>query len=139
MESYVEMKARHHKEIDALPICYAFNKEQLDEAKKKLGDVPLATFGYGSVYRKADSGLINAVFDRIEEEHKKLREDYKELEEGFLYEMSNHEFNINQQGVEDVLRCFGMTEDDFKNPQIREAWARALKRYWADIEASNKE
>lgn len=139
MESYIDMQARHHKEIDALPICYAFNKEQLDEAKKKLGDVPLATFGYGSVYRKADSGLINAVFDRIEEEHKKLREDYKELENGFLYEMANHEFNINQQGVEDVLRCFGMTEDDFKNPQIREAWARALKRYWADIEANNKE
>ncbi len=139
MESYEEMRERHRKEFDALPICYAFNKEQLDEAKKKLGDVPLATFGYGSVYRKADSGLINAVFDRIEEEHKKLREDYKELEEGFLYEMFNHEFNISQQGVEDVLRCFGMTEDDFKNPQIMGAWARALKRYWADIEANNKE
>ena len=139
MESYVEMKARHHKEIDALPICYAFNKEQLDEAKKKLGDVPRATFGYGSVYRKADSELINAVFDQHEEERKKLREDYKELEDGFLYEMFNHEFNISQQGVEDVLRCFGMTKDDFKNPQIRGAWARALKRYWADIEANNKE
>ena len=139
MESYLDMKKRHHNEIEALPICYAFNKEQLDEAKKKLGDVPLATFGYGSVYRKSDSERIKEVFDRIEEEHKKLREDYKELEDGFLYEMSNHEFNINQQGVEDVLRCFGMTEDDLKNPQIKEAWARALKRYWADIEANNKE
>ena len=139
MESYVDMIARHRKEIDALPICYAFNKGQLDEAKKKLGDVPLATFGYGSVCRKADFGLITAVFDRHEEEMEKLREDCKELEEGFLHEMSNHEFDINWQGTEDVLRCFGMTEDDFKNPQIREAWARALKRYWADIEASNKE
>jgi len=139
MESYVDMKARHQKEFDALPICYAFNKGQLDEAKKKLGDVPLATFGYGSVYRKSDFGLITAVLDRHEEEHKKLREDYKELEDGFLYEMSNHEFNINQQGVEDVLRCFGMTEDDLKNPQIKEAWGKALKRYWADIEANNKE
>ena len=139
MESYVDMKARHHKEIDALPICYAFNKEQLDEAKEKLGDVPLATFGCGSVYRKADFGLINAVFDRHEEEHKKLREDYKELEDGFLYEMANHEFNINWQGIEDVLRCFGMTEDDLKNPQIKAAWDRALSRYWADIEANNKE
>ena len=139
MESYVDMKARHQKEFDALPICYAFNKGQLDEAKKKLGDVPLATFGYGSVYRKSDFGLITAVLDRHEEEHKKLREDYKELEDGFLYEMANHEFSINWQGIEDVLRCFGMTEDYFKNPQIREAWARALKRYWADIEASNKE
>ena len=139
MESYMDMKARHRKEIDALPICYAFNKEQLEEAKKKLGDVPLATFGYGSVYRKADFGLISAVFDRHEEEHKKLREDYKALEDGFLYEMANHEFNINWQGTEDVLWCFGMTEDDLKNPQIWEAWNKALKRYWKDIEASNKE
>lgn len=139
MESYTDMKARHHKETEALPICYAFNHEQLDEAKKKLGDVPLVTFGYGSVYRKADSGRIKEVFDRHEEELKKLREDYKELEDGFLYEMSNHEFNINWQGVEDVLRCFGMTEDDLRNPQIKAAWSKALKRYWADIEASNKE
>ena len=139
MESYTDMQARHRKEFDALPICYAFNKEQLDDAKEKLGDVPLATFGYGSVYRKADFGLISAVLDRHEEERKKLREDYKALEDGFLYEMHNHEFNISWQGTEDVLRCFGMTEDDLKNPQIWEAWARALKRYWADIEANNKE
>lgn len=139
MESYIDMIARHRKEIDALPICYAFNKRQLDEAKKKLGDVPLATFGHGSVYRKSDSGLISAVFDRHEEEHKRLREDCKALEEGFLYEMYNHEFSINWQGVDDVLRCFGMTEDDLKNPQIKEAWDNALSRYWADIEANNKE
>lgn len=139
MESYMDMKARHRKEIDALPICYAFNKEQLDEAKKKLGDVSLATFGFGSVYLKADFGLISAVFDRHEEEHKRLREDYKALEDGFLYEMANHEFNINWQGIEDVLRCFGMTEDDLKNPQIKEAWDKALSRYWKDIEANNKE
>jgi hypothetical protein len=139
MESYTDMKARHRKEIDALPICYAFNKGQLDEAKKTLGDVPLATFGFGSVYRKADFGLISAVLDRHEEEHKRLREDYKALEEGFLYEMSNHEFNINWQGVEDVLRCFGMTEDDLRNPQIKASWDRALSRYWKEIEANNKE
>ena len=139
MESYVDMQARHRKEIDALPICYAFNREQLDEAKEKLGDVPLATFGAGSVYRKADFGLITAVLDRHEEEYKKLREDCKELEDGFLYEMSNHEFSINWQGIDDVLRCFGMTEDDLKNPQIMAAWSKALKRYWADIEANNKE
>lgn len=139
MESYTDMKARHRKEIDALPICYAFNREQLEEAKKKLGDVPLVTFGYGSVYRKSDFGLISAVFDRHEEEHKKLRDDYRALEDGFLYEMANHEFNINWQGTEDVLRCFGMTEDDLKNPQIKAAWDKALSRYWKDIEANNKE
>lgn len=139
MESYMDMKARHRKEVDALPICYAFNQKQLDEAKKKLGDVPLATFGFGSVYRKSDFGLISSVLDRHEEEHKKLREDYKALEDGFLYEMSNHEFDINWQGIEDVLRCFGMTEDDLKNPQIKEAWDKALSRYWKEIEANNKE
>ena len=139
MESYTDMKDRHHKELEALPICYAFNREQLDEAKKKLGDVPLVTFGYGSVYRKADSGRIKEVFARHEAERKKLREDYKALEDGFLYEMANHEFSINWQGIEDVLGCFDMTEDDLKNPQIWEAWSKALKRYWADIEASSKE
>lgn len=134
MESYTDMQARHHKEIDALPICYAFNKEQLDEAKKKLGDVPLATFGFGSVYRKADFGLISAVFDRHEEEHKKLREDYKALEEGFLYEMANHEFNINWQGVEDVLRCFGMTEEDLQTNQgLKAAFDSARRRYYESI------
>lgn len=139
MESYTDMKARHRKEIDALPICYAFNKGQLDEAKKKLGDVPLATFGAGSVYRKSDFWLIVSVFNRIEEERKRLRKDYKALEEGFLYEMANHEFNINLQGTEDVLWCFGMTEDALKNPQIKEAWDNALSRYWKEIEANNKE
>lgn len=134
MESYMDMKARHRQEIDALPICYAFNKEQIAEAKKKLGDVPLATFGYGSVYRKADFGLISAVFDRHDEEHKKLRQDYTALEDGFLYEMANHEFNINWQGVEDVLRCFGMTEEDLQtNQKLKAAFDSARRRYYESI------
>ena len=99
MESYVDMQARHRKEIDALPICYAFNKEQLDEAKKTLGDVPLATFGYWICISQGRLWAYHAcTLIGMKRSTKSSERTYKELEDGFLYEMSNHEFKHQLAG-----------------------------------------
>ena len=37
MEKYEQMKARHQKEVDDLPMYFAFGQNQFDELMKKLG------------------------------------------------------------------------------------------------------
>ena len=37
METYQELNARHEKEVNALPLCFAFSEEQFEEMKLKLG------------------------------------------------------------------------------------------------------
>ena len=133
-ETYLEMKERHRRETNALPIEFAFSNKQFDRAKAKLGihdNCELATLGAGSIIRKSDEPVIMATFNRHDEERKAIMKDMKVLEDGFVYEMSNHEFAINSQGVDDVLRCFDLTEEEVKNnPQVKAAFERARKRYW---------
>ena len=37
METYQKLKARHENEVNALPLGFAFSKEQFEEMKLKLG------------------------------------------------------------------------------------------------------
>jgi hypothetical protein len=135
-ETYTEMKERQRIEVNLLPIEFAFSNKQFEKAKAKLGihnNGEMATFGSGSIIRKSDEPVIMATFNRHTEERKALLKDMNVLEDGFVYEMSNHEFSINSQGVDDVLRCFDLTEEEMEDsPQIKAAFERARKRYWEE-------
>lgn len=135
-ETYTEMKERQRIEVNLLPIEFAFSNKQFEKAKAKLGihdNGEMATLGSGSIIRKSDEPVITATFNRHTEERKALLKDMNVLEDGFVYEMSNHEFSINSQGVDDVLRCFDLTEEEMEDsPQIKAAFERARKRYWEE-------
>ena len=72
METYQELKARHEKEVNALPLGFAFSEEQFEEMKLKLGvkeNSELYRLGNtGGFYRKVDSELIHDTFKRHAEE-----------------------------------------------------------------------
>ena len=75
METYQELKARHEKEVNALPLGFAFSEEQFEEMKLKLGvkeNSELYRLGNtGGFYRKVDSELIHGTFKRHAEERRK--------------------------------------------------------------------
>ena len=74
METYQELKARHEKEVNALPLGFAFSEEQFEEMKLKLGvkeNSELYRLGNtGGFYRKVDSELIHNTFKRHVEERR---------------------------------------------------------------------
>lgn len=47
------------------------------------------------------------LWNNLQNEVEKLEKNYKYLKSAFIYEMGNHEYQINYQGDYDVLSCFG--------------------------------
>ena len=145
METYKELRERQQKEVDALPLGFAFSDQQFEEMKKKLGvkdNSELRSLGHGGFYRKVDSELIFGTFKRHRQEHKDriftpAGIDKEYLESMFYYEMCNHEFAINWDGTEEVLAVCRMEEKDLEIPEIGAAWKAAKARYYADAEKND--
>lgn len=146
METYQELKARHKKEVEALPLGFAFSGKQFEEMKAKLGvkdDSELYRLGdIGCFYRKVDSQLIHDTYARHIKECRDaiftaqgVNKEY--LESAFYYEMCNHEFAINWSGKDDVLEACNITKKDLQIPDVLTAWNAAKKRYYADAEKND--
>ena len=127
--TYGELQKAHREELNAFPIAYAFNKEQLERALEKLGatrDEVVSLFGHGDIVRKADAkSYIDMLERHIRELQEHLKEDETWSEKAFLYEMDNHEYAINMDGDEEVLRCFAMDWDDLEKWGLEGAYRRA--------------
>lgn len=139
METYKELKVRHQKEIEALPLGFAFSNEQFEEMKEKLGvkdNSELYRFGStGGFYRKADKELIFGTFDRQEQELQDAIFTPSGINtayavEMFEHEMFEHEYICNWDGDEDVLSACHLTEKQLdEHPELRKAYRKALGRY----------
>ena len=139
METYQELKARHEKEVNSLPLGFAFSGEQFEEMKLKLGvkeNNELYRLGnMGGFYRKVDSELIHGTFKRHEAERQKaiftesgINVDY--VQSMFYFEMCNHEFGINWDGKTEVLSACDITETQLNSiPELKQAWTAAKKQY----------
>ena len=144
METYQELKARHEKEVNSLPLGFAFSGEQFEEMKLNLGvkeNNELYRIGNtGGFYRKVDSVLILSTFKRHEEECQKaiftesgINVDY--VQSMFYFEMCNHEFGINWDGKTEVLSACDITETQLNSiPELKQAWNAAKKQYNAAAE-----
>ena len=127
-ETYLTLKARHQKEVDALPIFFAFSNSQFDEGCKKYGVTDpakeLYKLGGGGFYRKADSGLIRDTFTRHAAEKKAAMNNEEYAISAYIYEAGNHEFHINMDPHFDMANCFGYptTKNDWGSTVID--WAK---------------
>lgn len=132
-QKYLDLKAKHEKEISDFPIAYAFSDEQLQEALKKLGATKeecVTIFGHGDIVKKENAGRFIALLKRQTEEIKNtLITDKLVAESAFLYEMDNHEYAINYDGDEDVLRCFGLDEEELIELGLERAYLRARNKH----------
>ena len=134
---YLDLLEKHRKEISDFPIAYAFNEKQLKEALEKLGatkDECVTIFNHGDIVKKENAPKFLKMLKRHVEEVKDLLKDEEVAEAAFLYEMDNHEYAINWDGDDDVLRCFGLDFDDLKAMGLLNAYRRARNAHMKHAE-----
>lgn len=138
-QEYLDLIDKQRKEIEDFPIAYAFNDEQLKEALKKLGvestDECVTIFGSGDIVKKENAlPFIEMLKCHTRIVQNKLKEDPDFAEAAFLYEMDNHEYAINMDGDDDVLRCFGMDYEDLRNWGLQLAYEVARRKHFERME-----
>lgn len=113
---YRKYKEQRQKAFNALPIFYAFSRDQFKELMEAHGQRETDTdklicIGGGGYMMKADEHLLDEFLenDNLAE---LMEEDPEFAEDAFYYEMGNHEYHINWQGDWDVVNCFGSVEYD---------------------------
>ena len=132
MNSYVEMKERHQKEVNNFPIKFAFSDEQFKRAMEELGltenDLDkVVSIGAGGFIRKTDIKAYNEMGER----------QYKEVL--FLYELGNHEYIITFD-ISESLDAVGLTEVDIRyNNNLRTGLILAEKEYLEQYEEETQE
>ena len=151
--TYREYKAIRQKNVNELPIFWAFNKEQFREGMEKSGltenDIDqVYSLGMGGYYLKKDADVIRAFFSRKDGLRKMMR-DPVFAEDAFYDEMCNHEYGINWQADWDVCGCFGnpkyRDDADYRDylkemrysKKVVEAYSAARARYFKDAEAND--
>lgn len=132
---YVELTKKHQKEVNALPIMYAFSRKQFENGmKEKLGLEPNETDkiyklgNTGGFYKKTDAPLLKEVFDRHALELQEAMKDDEFVLDMFEYEMRNHEFQYSLDDEEVVNAC-GLDIDDFKDERLWSLYKQAKKHY----------
>lgn len=119
-ETYQELKERQLKEIEALPLVYAFNDDQLKEGMLKLGildgdTTKVCHVGMGGYMLKKDHPLLYAHLERARKEFDEAVARDK-TGEGFIYdafdyELANHEYCITMDET-DAIEALGFTKED---------------------------
>jgi len=135
METYVQMKNRHQREFDDLPIFFAFSNEQFKKGMEKLGLTENDThlifkINGGGFYKKTDSHLLQSYLGRTNLEMKQaISEDTSG--EGFIYQMFNYELSNYEYVVtgelEDTLDATGFTYEEIQNnPALKNGLDKAI-------------
>lgn len=115
------MRDRQQKEVNALPIRFAFNQEQFREIMKEWGLRPkmdldkIARNPWGGFIQKKDAPLMHETFARHRRELQAAI-DADPTGEGFikdmfLYELENHEYSYTRT-AEDALDSLGLSFGD---------------------------
>lgn len=137
-ETYKEMKARHEAEINALPVRYAFSRDQFNEiltawdiTKEEAKNGAIIGIGAGGFIRSGDSNLIAGTFKRIREEEQAAIAGDPDgsgfIYDMFLYELRNHEYIITQD-VEETLEALNISNKDLaENEALLNGLNKAIK------------
>ena len=138
-QAYLDLQEKHRKELNDFPIAYAFNDKQLQEALEKLGaksvDECVTVMGSGDIVKKENGKpFLDLLKRQVKEVQDLLLSDMDIAEAAFLYEMDNHEYAINWSGDEDVLRCFGLDEDDLVKMDLEVPYLRARNKHMKHAE-----
>ena len=141
MNAYAEMKARHQKRVNALPIKFAFSMKQFREMMASWGlteddtDKIYKMGSTGGFYLKTDSKLI---FNTLEENEIEMQAAIRNDVDGsgfirdmFSYELANHEYCITYD-LEPTLDALGLSEDDVNaSPALMHGLKLAKEEYLA--------
>lgn len=141
-DMYKEMRARHQKEFNTLPIHAAFGEQQIKQKLTALGlsddkNAPnyygpkIVSLGFGTFLLKEDLPLYNAMVTR----HEKERQDAIKadatgtgfIREMFVSELYDHEYGLTENALE-ILAHMGMTPKTLEdNPALKKGFDLACK------------
>lgn len=132
--AYLDLQEKHREELNSFPIAYAFNDTQLKEALEKLGAEStkecVSVMGHGDIVKKENAKpFLDMLKRQLKEVQDLLLSNEEIAEEAFLYEMDNHEYAINWDGDEDVLRCFGWIYAELEEFGLEDAYTRAVRKH----------
>lgn len=121
-ETYKQMKERHEKEVNDLPIMFAFSDEQFKEGMRKLGleqtDYDkIYSLGAGGYYRREDSDMIHDCFKRHNQEMKEAMKDERFATSAFRYELANYEYCFTMDPL-DAVRAVGLSMKEVQNSEM---------------------
>lgn len=136
---YNEMKERHQKLIDELPLKFAFSDEQFEKAMIELGltkkdtDKVVGIGGGGFCLPETADKLIE-YYKQFEKEEAKAFKDDDFLRSAFEYELANHEYIITYE-LEDTLRALNISKKEYnKNERYKKIMKEAIKNYEKEME-----
>lgn len=140
--TYTEMKQRHEKEFNDLPMVFAFSDDQFKKAMAELGlkvtdtDKIYKTPG-GGFYKRTDSKRLSDMLNsHTADMDNAIKADT--TGEGFIfemfdYELANHEFCYTGD-TEDALNVFGYTQDDIdKDESLSNGLRLAIRENWEEV------
>lgn len=126
MNKYAEMKERHQKRINALPLMFAFSQQQFREGMERWGltendtDKIYKLSATGGFYQRKDSTLIFSAFEQNDDEMAEAIQADPDgtgfIKDMFLYELANHEYCITYD-LEPTLEALNYSEDDVLNDE----------------------
>lgn len=138
-QAYLDLIEKQREELNSFPIAYAFSDEQLKEALEKLGAKStkecVTIFNHGDIVKKENAKPFLDMLKRHSQEIRDLITSDKDIAEAaFSYEMDNHEYAINWDGDDDVLRCFGIDYGELKELGLEDAYRRARNAHMKHAE-----
>lgn len=116
---YYNFKQENSKKFEAFPMAFAYNKQQFEEAKIKLGvkdSSELYSIWGNGLIRKTDSEAFNKLVDDIYKSHTEFLAIPENLKDAMVYELENHEFCYTGE-VEDTLEALGLSLDTITEEQ----------------------
>ncbi len=135
MNKYKELRDRQQKEVNALPLGFAFSNRQFEEMMNGWGLDPekdldkIYRLPLGGFIQKKDHSLLHETFDRHERE---LKEAIAADPDGegfifdmFLCELDNHEYGYTGDTT-DALEALGFTAQEVEDdPRMNRGISKA--------------
>ena len=129
---YDEFNSWRQKQVDDMPVKFAFSKEQFDRILETLKPTPenkLVSLPGGGYCLESDVESIENIFQSIEDKFAELCQNESFLFDGFVYEMGNREYQFVQDD-ELILDLFNKTTADLKtDPRLQQIYKKARKYY----------
>ena len=141
METYSQMKSRHQKAVDNLPMYFAFGDRQFNELRERLGFETeeemlknVFTLGAGSIILKKDKELVMSTFEQNSKEMDEAMKDDDFLLSAFEYELGNHEYIITYE-IDETLDALGIDPEEYLNSErMRRIMKQAKINYLKEME-----
>lgn len=138
MEKYSEMRKRHQRETDALPMQAAFGTEQFNAMLSRWGltendTAKVTALGYGMYCLNEDRPrIVEALQCHARELAEAMAADDDFFKGAVMAEMANHEYGYTGD-ITDTLRALDITPEQYRNDQrikrlIDEAEAEYMAR-----------